>query len=451
MAGSARISGLASGLDTATIISQLMQLEAVPQNRLKTRVGTEQSVITSLQGFNTKFSILASKAAALATASSWSPVLATSSYDKVTVSSSGTATATSLDFTVKQTASNHRLAYTDKAALTDVVVPAGQKLVLDKLDGTTADIAVGDGTLDAVVKGINEAGQGIRATVVKVGEQYRLRVDSVATGAASDFRLDVVDEADPTIVSPLLGGELATETVQGRDAKILVGTVDEVTSGSNTFSGLLPGIDVTLATTAVAETAVHVDVKVDSQKVSDGVKGLVTQLNSLLTDIDTATQTGAGKTTGVLAGDSNLRSLRDQLVSSIYAVAGGTLSSVGIQLDRSAQFTFDESKFQAAYAADPVKTTAYFTTAGKTGFADAVAAVAKGASDSGTGLLTLAITGRKTSVDQLNQDIASWDDRLELRRTSLTRQFTALETALGQMNSQSSWLAGQISSLPSSA
>ena len=30
----------------------------------------------------------------------------------------------------------------------------------------------------------------------------------------------------------------------------------------------------------------------------------------------------------------------------------------------------------------------------------------------------------------------------------LTRQFTALETALSQMNSQSSWLAGQISSLP---
>jgi flagellar hook-associated protein 2 len=40
--------------------------------------------------------------------------------------------------------------------------------------------------------------------------------------------------------------------------------------------------------------------------------------------------------------------------------------------------------------------------------------------------------------------------RLELRRTTLTRQFTALETALSRMNSQSSWLAGQISSLPTS-
>ena len=32
------IGGLVSGLDTATIISQLMQLEAQPQTRLKTKV-----------------------------------------------------------------------------------------------------------------------------------------------------------------------------------------------------------------------------------------------------------------------------------------------------------------------------------------------------------------------------------------------------------------------------
>ena len=36
----------------------------------------------------------------------------------------------------------------------------------------------------------------------------------------------------------------------------------------------------------------------------------------------------------------------------------------------------------------------------------------------------------------------------EIRQAMLTRQFTALETALSQMNSQSSWLASQIASLP---
>ncbi len=48
----------------------------------------------------------------------------------------------------------------------------------------------------------------------------------------------------------------------------------------------------------------------------------------------------------------------------------------------------------------------------------------------------------------MNDDIADWDVRLEQRRTSLERQYGALEVALGKLQSQSSWLAGQISSLP---
>ena len=48
------IGGLISGLDTATIISQLMQLEAQPQTRLKTKVTVEQSAVTALQALNTK-------------------------------------------------------------------------------------------------------------------------------------------------------------------------------------------------------------------------------------------------------------------------------------------------------------------------------------------------------------------------------------------------------------
>ena len=43
------VGGLVSGLDTATIISQLMQLEARPQTMLKSKVTTEQKVVAALQ------------------------------------------------------------------------------------------------------------------------------------------------------------------------------------------------------------------------------------------------------------------------------------------------------------------------------------------------------------------------------------------------------------------
>ena len=37
------------------------------------------------------------------------------------------------------------------------------------------------------------------------------------------------------------------------------------------------------------------------------------------------------------------------------------------------------------------------------------------------------------------------------RKETLTRQFTAMETALSSLKNQSTWLAGQINSLPSSS
>ena len=65
----ASVSGLASGLDTASIIDQLMQLEAQSQTRLKSRVTTEQSTLKVLQNLNTKFASLATQAKDLTKAS----------------------------------------------------------------------------------------------------------------------------------------------------------------------------------------------------------------------------------------------------------------------------------------------------------------------------------------------------------------------------------------------
>ena len=48
MAGTTSVGGLASGLDTATIIDQLMQLEAVPQNRLEHKINNLNVAVENL-------------------------------------------------------------------------------------------------------------------------------------------------------------------------------------------------------------------------------------------------------------------------------------------------------------------------------------------------------------------------------------------------------------------
>ncbi|MBW8751948.1 MAG: hypothetical protein JF565_11065, partial [Propionibacteriales bacterium] len=54
----ASISGLVSGLDTASIIDQLMQLETVPQDKLKSNLSTEQTTLKNLQALNAKVAAL---------------------------------------------------------------------------------------------------------------------------------------------------------------------------------------------------------------------------------------------------------------------------------------------------------------------------------------------------------------------------------------------------------
>ncbi len=102
----ASIGGLVSGLDTSSIINQLMQLEARPQTMLKTRMGAEQKAITSLQALNAKLASIATKAADLVKADQMVPHEGDEHNDKVTVSATAGAPAGSLTFKVDQLATS---------------------------------------------------------------------------------------------------------------------------------------------------------------------------------------------------------------------------------------------------------------------------------------------------------------------------------------------------------
>ena len=441
------ISGLASGLDTASIIEQLMQLEAIPQSKLRTKVSSTQSVISSLQTLNTKVSVAGSRAEALAKPEAWQVVSAKSSDAAVTVTAAGTAQPASLTVTVLDVARTHQLGFAEPVDLASHVTGATGSVRLDRFDGSPLLLST-DGTLQGLVAAINDPANetGLRASAIRVGTdggvpQYQLLVESAATGVAEDFDLTAEDG------SALLGGATVRA---GTDARISLGTGITVGSATNTFTGVLDGIDLTLSETATNGTVSTVSVTRDVTALAGQVQTLVDALNAALGEI--ATQTaftpGAG-TSGRLMGNAIVRELRDSLLDTVYP-ASGSLAAVGIQTTRTGTLTFDAAKFKEAYQADPAAVAEMFTTGGN-GFAARVQAAASAASNPQDGTITTAITGRKDEVSRLEKNIEDWDLRLELRRTTLVRQYTALETALSQLNSQSSWLAAQIESLTQSS
>lgn len=437
----ASISGLSSGLDTATIISQLMALEAAPQTRLKSRVGSEQSAITTLQTLNTKVALLTSRAEALAKPAAWDVVRASSSSTSMSVSAEVSAGRINLTATVTDVARTHQLGYADAVALTDQVTGASTTVRLDRFDGSPLLVDTGDGTLSGLVAAVNDPDNdtGLRASTIRSADgSYRLLVESVATGTAADFDLTAEDG------SPLLGGATVRA---GTDAALDFGVGLTATSSTNTFTDVVPGVTITLDPATPVGTVSTITVERDTAAVGASVKGLVDSVNALLADIDAQTAYNAAtRTGGPLTGDTTVRNLRTALLEAVYPTDGSSMAGLGIQVTRTGMLELDQTAFTQAFAADPVGVAERFTTDGD-GFAARVAAAADGAGDASTGTLGAAIEGRRTGVQRLQTSIEEWDRRLELRRVSLERQFTALETALNQMTSQSSWLAGQLSSL----
>ena len=439
MAGTASVSGLVSGLDTSTIISQLMQVEAQTQNNLKSKLGAEQSNVKSLQDLNAAFASLTTSAADLAKATAWNPVKVTSSSTLVSATAASNAVSGPLSLTVGHTALSHRLTFTGTAAMTAAVTTGSNTVVIDHLDGTTQNIDTGDGTLAGLVRGLNASGTGLKASTIKLDDgSYRLQVISTATGDDADFTLTDLDGSD------LLGGATVRA---GRDAEITIGT-DTVHSTTNTFAAVANGLSITLGSTVADGTTVDLDVSQDTAAMTKTVQGIVDSINAALTKIDSLTAyNSTTKTSGPLSTDGSVRALRNSLLESIYPTDGSSLASVGIQLDRYGKVVFDASKFTAAYTDDPGAVAAKFVSGTPKGFAARVQAVAKLASDPISGTLTGSISGRNSNIKEIQNSIDDWDTRLALRQDTLTKQFTAMETALQKMNGQSSWLTSQLGSL----
>ena len=438
------ISGLASGLDTASIIDQLMQLEKVPQDKLKTSQDNENTVLAALRSLNTDTALLASKAATLAKASTWQTLQGTSTGTGVSVAVTDKAAPASFTLTVDRLATTHQLGFSTGAALTDVV--AGSQIKITGSDGVAHNISVGGGTLQEMVTAINgsSADTGVKATAVKVSDgSYRLIAESTKTGAASAFTLTKDDG------SALLGGAAVRA---GTDAQISMGLGITATSATNTFTDIVPGTSVTLDPTTAIGTTSTINVKQNSSGIAASVGSFVDQINALLTKIDTQTAVKTDTAAaGVLVGDPTARALRDQLLNTVFGDSTSSMATYGVQTDRYGKLVFDATAFQKAYDADPAGTAAKFTsgaTPAQDGWIARVSSVTKGASDSLDGTFANAINGHTTTVTRLQKGIEDWDTRLELRRTSLERQYTALETALSTLQSQSTWLSSQISSLP---
>jgi flagellar hook-associated protein 2 len=450
------LDGLSSGLDTTSLITQLMTAEAAPQNLLKAQVAKTTNVITALQGLNSRMATLADTATAAAKAGSLDLYSATSSSTVLSVAVATGASVGELQVVVSALA---QAQVGVSAAMS--AWPSPSTITVVGHSGTPLEITPASNSLDDVASAINSSSAGVTATKVASGvdgsgnKLYRLQFSSTTTGADSAFTVyqgTAADVSAGTATNVLTApGSAVIKTAQNASVTLWKGTSAEqvITSASNIFTDLLPGVTVTAS--AVSTAPVDITVSRDDTKITAVAKGLVDAISSAFVLIAaqtavTTTTDASGKTTtaaGVFAGDGNIRDIRLKTLDAASApINGRSPSEYGIVLTRTGTITFDPDKFAAALAADP-KTVMAAVQRIATRLGDAATA----ASDKYTGTLTNKITGDQSQVKSLGDQVSAWDIRLASRKSTLQRTYSAMEVLLSNMKAQSSALTSQLSAL----
>ncbi|RZU34540.1 flagellar filament capping protein FliD [Blastococcus saxobsidens] len=440
--------GLASGIDTGTMISQLMQLEARQQTALKMRLSATEVTASAYRTVNSSLAALTTAADSLLKPGTWTSTTAGSSAASVGVTAASYAQPGSLTFTVSKVATTASSLSTGRWSSTTTAAGL-TSLDIRSADGTVSKGTIvldGTETLEGAAAKINaDTALGLKATAVQVAPgQFALQISAGTSGAAAGFSI---------------GGTAFTGTAVGQDAELKVGSdtattsAYTITSASNTFEGVLAGT--TLTVSKEETTPVTVTVASDPAAVATKVSGLVDAINKAISTIKTYTDNTPGSKAG-LRGEYAVTSIVAQLGQAVSEAVGtdGSPALIGFQTTRDGLITFDEDKFTAALKATPdlaQRIVAGSGVAGEPGAVEGLAArvrdVAKAASDATTGSLTSMAQGQDSIARDIKDRIAAWDIRLTARKAALTRQFTAMETALSSLNNQSNWLAGQLGSL----
>ncbi len=399
---SSTITGLGSGLKIDEIVAALANAEKAPkQKQINTQATTATTSLSAIGTIKSALDTFRAAIAKLNTASSFSGLASSSSDEaiaKIKLGDGASSGNYALEVTQLATASKISTQVYDKTST--VVNDSGEPQTLTISQGSsTHSVTIADGaTLQQARDAINGQLQskGITANIVTDAKGSRLIFSSTKMGEGTELTLGGTASM-ATGVTTVAKPQNAKYTLDGL----------ELESASNTVTGAVSGVDITL----VKEGKANLGIASNNDTLKTSVQSFVTAYNALMTAVNAQTKvtTGAdGAATGAaaLTGDATMRSLVNSIRSEITRSVGTTglssLSQLGINtVQKTGLLELNDTKWDAA-----VKT--------------------YGADISG---LFTGKDGLLTRLTNTTEDYVKTGGILETRQTNLTNQLKELDEA----------------------
>ncbi|MEI7785047.1 MAG: flagellar filament capping protein FliD [Betaproteobacteria bacterium] len=331
--------------------------------------------------------------------------------------------------------------------------------------GYTQKITVNLATPAGIFKEINAATKntGVSAQMVKTGSGSTITFTG-QTGAANAFTLS-------NLPSGLTLRASALDTAQ--DAQLSVNGLP-ITSGTNSVSDVIAGVTFDLYAPTTSGTPARLDLNRQTTAIKDNIKAVVEAYNlfddslKVLADKDSKVE-GFG---GALAGDSIINTVRNQ-IRAMFTKSGKVYPKndetqpplnpdvhaarhIGLSFDRTGKLTLDEGKLDTALS-DHFDQVVTLLTANKNdqsiydiktpgGLAgDAVKNIEKMLRS--TGSLDAQSKSATARIEQYKKELTQLEERMTALQERYTKQFSVMESVVGDSNSTKSSLTSSFKGL----
>jgi flagellar hook-associated protein 2 len=357
--------GAGSGIDTATLVSQLVSASYDP--KIATVKAKQDANTAQISGIGQASSAVSGFASALSSLISGGtlftqPNSSDTSVLTATAKAGARIGSLSTQIEVRQLAQGQSL---NSGYLANVGTAVGKGTLTITMGSQSFDVTITDSnnTLTGLARAINNANSGVTASTVEDATGARLVLKggtgtihafSVAASADSDASLKQFaydPAANPATTTQMTVAQAAQDAILKQDGVT-------VTRSTNSISDLVDGVTLNLNAAKVGSP-----VTLTATQPTDAIKQAVTDFvdtyNALKATIDAlvapATSTSAA---GALRGDPGIRSLQSQLshLTSAVLASGGsvsTLAEIGVSTQRDGTLTVDTARLNAVLTSDP--------------------------------------------------------------------------------------------------
>lgn len=333
--GSIHFTGLGSGTDFDTIVTQLVDIETQSLTRMADEYGEWENKIDAIQQLNTSALALATTMDSMDTPSEFMTKNAVTSDASTLTATAGTDAEDGTHIIAIQQLAQNKITMSSVGFASSAanVTDATEETFSYAYDGTDISLTLAANTsLQALTNIINSDpdNPGIRASIINDGTEngYHLQIRGMDQGADFDLTISEVPTSF-TSTDTDIDDFITTQSAQNAQIKVDGWPVDSgsyIERSSNAIDDVIPGLTLNLKQTTGAEETISVTTSTDTSAIKEKVVSFVDQVNEVLLQIQSLTKIDTDdNTASLLTGNFTI----DTLESSIKNI----LSSRGIGFD----------------------------------------------------------------------------------------------------------------------